>query len=441
MSYSVLTTRIRTWVEGISTSYWFIPVCMMIVTSMFCLVCLTVARRASMPEGMLSLIPLVTQAGAQQLLSTIATAIITATSIVFSMTIVALTMASAQFGPRLLRTFMIDKGTQVVLGTMVSTFLFCIIALHHLSSITENRDALSLLSALAMLLAIIDTFTIVYFIHHIARFIQADEVIYRCFRNLEANLDTLLPRPEGEANELPISEALVSVGFYQTSVKAKRIGYAQSINYSKMLNLESDRITGIEVKARSGDHVMPDATILIIHSTCQLQEETIEELRKFIVIGRQRTPIQDPEFVVSQLVEIALRALSPGINDPFTAITCLDKLTSACILMSHRVFPASCVVNTSSNIWLKRRTFNLHSVIDTSFDQIRQAGKAHVDVALHILHCLSKLKEHFDKEFQEKINEQAKATVELIELERISEKDKREIQEAYTSFTHCPKIF
>ncbi|WP_019601457.1 DUF2254 domain-containing protein [Teredinibacter turnerae] len=429
-----ITTKIRAYWETISTSYWFIPACLMAVSVVLCSLCLALVQRASIPGWLLAFFPVVTQSGAQQLLSTLATSIITATSIAFSMTLVALVMASSQFGPRLLRTFMLDKGTQVVLGVLVSTFLYCLISLHHLSSITQNEDALSIISASSAILTILDVVCIIYFIHHLANFIQADEIIYRCFSDFLGDIDSLLPRPEDQPDERPLAEELTVRTSFSITLFSECNNYVQTINYRELINRNPDIIAGLEVFVRSGDYVAVGDPVITFYGRGEISKEMVNKYRKYLVFGRQRTPVQDPEFAVSQLVEIALRALSPGINDPYTAITCLDRLTSACVIMHDREFPANCVVNTSTNIWLLRRTFALASVINTAFDQIRQAGESHMAINLHLMHCYKTLKNHLDTKYHPLLKSHAKATMYLASKQTFSDKEQDELDQANKRF-------
>lgn len=404
---------------------------MMLISGIICGACLFFIQRANLPDSVLYFVPLVTKSGALQLLGTLATAIITATSIAFSMTLVALTLASSQFGPRLIRTFMHDRGTQVVLGTLVSTFLFCLISLHHISATQEDQDAISIICAASVVLGVIDVFVIIYFIHHVSTSIQADEVITRCFTELCKDIASLLPKPESSSHLRPIPEELIGHSEQETVISAPREGYIQTINYNALTTVRTDIIAGIEVLARSGDHVFPDASVMIVHSHTDLPDDIKKQFEKFIIIGNSRTPIQDPEFAVGQLVEIALRALSPGINDPFTAITCLDRLTSACILMARREFPQRCVINQNTDRWLLRRTFTFEGVVNKSFDQIRQAGKKHIAIGLHILRCLDVLNTQTKGKHHSIFLTQAVATKELLRTQPVVEKDDADIDIAF----------
>ncbi|MCW8092117.1 DUF2254 domain-containing protein [Alteromonas sp. ASW11-130] len=441
MRFIKYKTRLRTIWEAVSTSYWFIPVLMMIGMSAVCLFCLFMVQRSKLPEFVINLIPLVEEEGARQLLSTLATAIITATSIAFSMTIVVLTMATAQFGPRLLRTFMLDKATQSVLGILVSSFLFCIIALHHLAAIRENAEALSIISTVTFFIGVVNLFALIFFIHHVSNAIQAEEVIHKSFVDFKMDLPTLLPKLDIRDEEEPVPERILPNAQFQISYFSEGSGYVQTINYEEFLNSKIKGICGFEILVRSGDYVMPGEKIVVIHSHYALTEKDLTCLNGLILLGHRRTPVQDPEFAVSQLVEIALRALSPGINDPFTAISCLDKLTSACILMSRRPFPFDTILNTEHQTWLKRRTFSLRGVIDMSFDQIRQSGKNHVAIGLHILHCLKKLTHHLSDEHKSIINNQANATYELLVTTNPSVTDREKIDHLMVNFDIKNTVF
>ena len=431
---SVLLSQFKTVWEGISTSYWFIPVCMMVFSLGLCALCLNIINSISIPDWARLIFPSVSQNSAQQILSTIASAIITATSIAFSMTLVALTMASSQFGPRLLRTFMLDKGTQVVLGLLVSTFLFCLISLHHMGSDSPSPKGLDLLSGISVILAIIDVFSIIYFIHHIARFIQADEIIHRCYQDCLSSIAVLLPHNSlKEHKALP--EELLDKSGAQTKLFSRQAGYVQTINYTGLTSSKSlAGLKGADILVRSGDHVFPGAHIMTIYGNHEYTDEELEGFHQNIILGSRRTPVQDPEFAIGQLVELALRALSPGINDPVTAVTCLDKLAACCIAMEERPFPAAHILNADTQLWLSRRTFTLQSAVDTTFDQIRQAGRTHVAIALKILDCLKKMEAHFAAHHHKLLYQQARATYELIAQDCVSEHDKQSLQQAYSHF-------
>lgn len=435
MTFRVITSRIRLVWESLATSYRFIPVLMMSISVALCYACLAVIERAFLPDFLRPLIPLVTQDNVQQLLSTVAGAMITVTSIAFSMTLVSLTLASNQFGPRLIRNFMQDRNTQSVLGILVSTFLFCLISLHHLSAINSNQDAISMLAGVTLFLAVVDCVVIIYFIHHVARSIQADQVIADCVMHFENNLHSLLPQPESDTCYKAIAEQwAIPAGEFSLGIKALQNGYVQTINYQSFLSLPAAVVAGCELHVRSGDHVLIGEALFTVHCHQPVTEADFNTLRQAVVLGANRTPIQDPEFAISQLVEIALRALSPGINDPNTAITCIDKLTGICVQVSSRVFPAEHLIHTSSEVWLKRRTFTFAGVVDKAYSQVRQSANDQIAVLIHLLKSLAKLKQCCAATEKKTITSHAQSIAELVSALTISVCDQKAIEEAMLPF-------
>ena len=435
MNLRLLTTRLSVLWESLSTSYWFIPLLMMSISVALCYACLSVIERAFLPDVLRPLIPLVTQQSVQQLLSTVAGAMITVTSIAFSMTLVSLTLASNQFGPRLIRNFMQDRNTQMVLGILVSTFLFCLISLHHLSSINSNQDAVSMLAGTTVFLALIDCVTIIYFIHHVSRSIQADQVIANCVQHFESNINSLLPVPESNSSFRAIAEQWAAPqGDFRVSVKAVQNGYVQTINYSSFLNQNATEVAGCELHVRSGDHVLCGEALFTVHCRQPASEADFTTLQQAVVLGANRTPIQDPEFAISQLVEIALRALSPGINDPHTAITCVDKLTAICVQVASREFPAENLIHTSTEVWLKRRTFTFAGVVDKAYSQVRQSANDQIAVLIHLLKSLAKLQQCCAANEHKTISTHALSIEQQIATLTISSSDKKSIEEAMLPF-------
>ena len=415
--------------EGIRASYWFIPSWMITVAFLVGYLCISYVP-AYIPDTLYqNYIPHIAAETASDLISAIASAIITATSIAFSMTLVALTMASSQFGPRLLQTFMDDRATQIVLGALTSTFIFCLSALHRISVAETQMLVSSTISLIVLAIGVLDTLILIFYIHHIARFIQVDEIISRCYCEFTSNLNSLFTMTESQNNIHNVAPGMLVNGDEQHAISFDECGYVQTIDYNNLL-VTNDHVIGVEVKVRGGDFVVPGQTVILVHSSKTLSDEQISFYRSCIVTGSRRTSLQDPEFSIKQLVEIALRALSPGINDPITAMSCSDRLTSALILLAEQQFPNEAIVNTDNDIWMKRRTYTFSSVFNTCFDQIRQAGSSHVDVMLHLLTCLRTLRKQLPASCSEMIETQVDAINSLISPELRSEKDKTNIAAA-----------
>lgn len=418
--------------EGIRASYWFIPSWMIALAFLIGYLCISYVP-VYIPDALYqNYIPHIAPEDASDLISAIASAIITATSIAFSMTLVALTMASSQFGPRLLQTFMDDRGTQLVLGALTSTFIFCLSALHRISVAETDMLVSSTLSLIVLAIGVIDTLILIYYIHHIARFIQVDEIINRCYREFTGNLENLFKVTETQGNMHAVAPGMLVNGKITQDINLVQCGYVQTIDYENLLTA-TDNIIGVDVHVRAGDFIVPGQAVVTIHSKQTLNEEILSFYRSCVVTGNRRTSLQDPEFSIKQLVEIALRALSPGINDPITAMSCSDRLTSSLILLAQQRFPDEAIVNTDNDIWLRRRTYSYASVFNTSFDQIRQAASSHADVMLHLLTCLQTLRTQLARSYAPIIDIQVEAVNALITPGLKSEKDKEDMAAAVTA--------
>ena len=418
--------------QGIRASYWFVPCWMIALAFLIGYLCISYVP-LYIPQSLYeNYIPHIAPEDASDLISAIASAIITATSIAFSMTLVALTMASSQFGPRLLQTFMDDRGTQLVLGALTATFIFCLSALHRIS--VEDTDLIvsSTLSLIVLVIGVIDTLILIYFINHIARFIQVDEIISRCYNEFTDNLQNLFKVTESRENVYAIAPGMLVPGPCTQDISFSECGYVQTIDYENLMS-SKETVIGLEIHVRGGDFVLPGMPVATIHCNDKVNSEIVAFYRSCIVTGIRRTSLQDPEFSLKQLVEIALRALSPGINDPITAMSCSDRLTSALVLLSQQAFPNEAIVNSDNDIWMKRRTYTFASVFNTAFDQIRQAGSTHVDVMLHLLICLKRLREQLPETYGPIINKQKDAVETLITPELKSRKDKADVAAASTA--------
>ncbi len=258
---------------------------------------------------------------ARQILTAIAAAIITVVGVVFSIVIVALTLTSTQFGPRMLRNFIRDRGTQVTLGTFVATFVYAVLAL---GAIGQGGPTfvphISITMTLALMVA--DLAVLIYFLHHITTQIQLPQVIAGIAGDLAAAIE--LQAGPGAADSGSTAARLVA-GLHGPGgeVAAPRSGYLQYIQHRLLVRLAAELGVIIHLRYRPGHFLVqghPYATVWPADAAAQVARE----LARAHVTGPYRTLAQDVSFGVDQLVEIAIRALSPAVNDTFTALTCID---------------------------------------------------------------------------------------------------------------------
>lgn len=382
-------------IEKARTSFWFVPSFM--VFSSIALASIAIYFDAFYIESMELRIPLIYGIdidAIRTLLGTIAGAMITVTSIAFSITIVALTLASSQFGPRLLRNFMMDTGTQVVLGSFISNFLYCILVFCAISFQAPYTFKPGLTVIIAVVMTCISVGVLIYFIHHVAKSIQADVVIDDVYQELQNGIEHLFPsaqKQQESADDFGSIDTDFTPRTNQINVLAKCSGYVQTIDNEALLTLATKNTLLIECLFGPGDFVVKNSVIAVVHSDILVPETAVKNTSNKIVLGAYRTPVQDPEFAIHQLVEIALRALSPGINDPYSAITCIDKLNSVLCGLTCRVFPAKQHYDQAGMLRLVCKVLTFKDIASAAFEQIRQQANNNVAVTIRLLESLHNL--------------------------------------------------
>ncbi|MDR4493080.1 MAG: DUF2254 domain-containing protein [Nitrospirales bacterium] len=432
-----MKTRLLNYWLMLRSSLWFIPTLMTLSAIALALLTIVVDRSIDQPhlmgeEFLYTLGP----SGARTLLATVAGSVITVAGVVFSITIVALTLASSHFGPRLLKNFMKDMGNQVVLGTFIATFLYCLLVL---GAIRENGDHIfvphiSVLVGLLLTLASMGVF--IFFIHHISMSIHADTVVAGVSRELKASINQLFPKKVGESppsHTPPLDDVLPS-GFMQDSIPfvSRSSGYLQAIDHPGVMALAKKQDVLIQLLYRPGEFIVEGETIGKIWPPGQATEALIGDLQESFLIGSQRTEEQDIEFAIHQLVEVALRALSPGINDPFTAISCIDRLGDALTLLSERVLPSSCCYDEEHILRVITYPLTIDGIFDAAFNQLRQYGCVSVAVGLRLLEVFSVIVQNTDNtQVHQAIRRHATMVKEAM-VDHTSELfDRREVEERY----------
>ena len=329
--------------------------------------------------------------GARQVLATIAGSMITVASLVFSMTLVTLQLASSQLGPRLITRFVRDAVNQIVLGTFVATFIYAILVLQTVSESAPEPFVPHLAVMVALILALISLLWLIYFIHHVATSIQADTVIADLSEQLSEAIEHRFPEIELPGPAPPETPFLDRFAEPPGIVAAPESGYIQVIDADALLRKATANGLVIKVEARPGDFVVEDAPLLLVWPRERLSNDLCEALWEPIVIGPKRTPAQDIDFAVAALVEIALRALSPGINDPQTAMTCIDRLSAALAEIMKEQEPSSLVPDAEGAIRLIVRPATFEAVMGAAFNPIRHAARDHARVLRRLAQSLAVL--------------------------------------------------
>lgn len=333
-------TRLLSFWDMLRGSFWFLPSLMAAgaVFLSFGAVQLDAAMEAD-AYGRFEFIYLFGPEGARAILSAVATSMITVAGLTFSITMLTLQLASSQFGPRLLRNFMRDRGNQLVLGTFISTFVYCLLVLRTVKGVEGSSFVPHLAVAIGVVLAVAGLAVLIYFIHHTATSIRIETLLASLAEETAATIDRLFPeklgREEVEAGAEPSDFGTAQI------ISAIASGYVQSIDSAALLRLSTEEDVVVKVVARPGSFVTERDPLLRVLTAETLPEDKADALRATLIVGIERTPYQDLDFSIRRIVEIAQRALSPGINDPTTALYCIDRLREALVRLAVRRTPSS----------------------------------------------------------------------------------------------------
>ncbi len=337
--------------------------------------------------------------GASLLLGTVAGSMIAIAGTVFSMTLVVLSLASSQLGPRLLRNFMRDTINQVVLGTFVATFVYCLLVLRTIRRADETAFVPHLAVGIGVLLAMVSMGVLIYFIHHVSVSIQADEVVARVGTEIDEGIDHLFPgplgRPAPESSSATPEAGLPQDFDHQARAVGSAVdGYLQLIDADALMTLACEEDLQLRLERRPGHYLVWGRAMVMVWPGDRVNDALAEKVRTAFVVGNQRTSTQDVEFSFLQLVEIAVRALSPGINDPFTAIACVDRLGSALCRLAQRDLPSPHRLDAQGRLRLVAPGPDFPGILDAAFNQIRQNSRANPAVCIRMLEAIAQVASH-----------------------------------------------
>ena len=314
----VMKTRIRKIWDSLRSNYWFMPLTMMALAILLWIATSTVDRMLSAREkGSISWLYVDTIDSMRTLLLTIEGIIIGIVGVVFSIMMVPLTIAASQFGPRLLRTFLRDTGTQITLGTFTSTFIFCLLILLQLRGGPE-RHLPQISASIGLLLGITSFGVLIFFINHVATSLQVSVLVAHVSKELNKAIDHTLS--DGIDNLPSSSQADASDAGPFDLTKANRIinatasGYVQVRDDEALLHLAHKHNFVLQLLSQPGDFVIENTPLAFMWPDV-ISANTDRKVNEAFILGPQRTLIQDITFCINELVEVAIRALSPAIND------------------------------------------------------------------------------------------------------------------------------
>ncbi|MEO8377607.1 MAG: DUF2254 domain-containing protein, partial [Candidatus Sumerlaeota bacterium] len=320
-------------------------------------------------------------AGARGMLSTIAGSMMTVVGVTFSMTLVTLVLASSQYTSRILRNFMRDRVTQIVLGIFAGIFTYCLIVLRTIRGSEEFMFIPSMSVTFGFLIAIFGIHVLIFFIHHIASSIQASNIIASVANDTMDAIDRLFPEKIGEAmpdESDTAAEKLAGIKSWVV-IPSSRYGYIQSVDHDSLIHFARKQNAIIRMERGIGEFIVDGAPLLSVSFAGPSVEEAGDRLRGAYSIHRFRTIEQDAAFGIRQIVDIALRALSPGTNDTTTAVMCIDYLTAISARAAKRTFPPALRFE-DRQLRVVAIGPSFASILGESLDQIRGSAQGNIAV-------------------------------------------------------------
>jgi uncharacterized membrane protein len=422
--------------EAIRTNLWALPSFMVVLIVGLFLV--TYGLDVEAAAGRLTLPAWVSSGGpdvARQILIAIAAAVITVASMVFSITILVLQLASQQFGPRMLRNFIRDIGTQASLGAFVATFVYSVLALQAVRDPPQSFVP-HLSTSVAVALVLLDLGVLIYFIDHVASSIQLTSVvsgIAQDFRTTLAQLQAdewqLVQRGADEDD----FDALTHTADHGDAIAAQESGFLQAVGYERLVAIATQSDAVIRLLHRPGNFVVAGQPLARVTPPGAVGPVSRALVRTHLV-GPNRTLTQDPGFAIDQLVEVALRALSPAVNDTFTALNCIDWLGDCLCHAYGQRLPSGIYCDQNGNVRVIEPVISHERLLKGATDKIRQAGRGMPAILIRQLGNMQKVMTVVSTPGQrEVLLHHARMVLRASEVSVGEEHDRRDVQAEYDS--------
>lgn len=376
-----MTARIRKLLTDLSETFWLLPAVLVAAGALLAFGVVAIDRGGIVPHWLVEGRWLYGggATGARTLLGTVAASTIGVAGTVFSITIAALSLAAGQMGPRLLRNFMRDRGNQVSLGVFLGTFSYALVVLRSIRTVSEGDFVPHLSLSVGILLAFGSIATLVYFVGHIAGRINVDTVIELVSKDAQSAIHALTSKERQPAS--PSDDLFRDA----VPVRDDRRGYLQQLDVEGLADWAAERNAAIRMLVRPGDYVFPGAPIALVTRELEGADAAI---RDATALGHHRGSPSDFEFAVRQLVEVAVRALSPGINDPYTAISVVDRLGAAlCEMAPWRLRTGVTLRDGKPAVIVPAVQYD--ELLGIMFNMIRRYASGNADVLSRMLEVLA----------------------------------------------------
>jgi uncharacterized membrane protein len=375
----MLPRLLTTW-ENVRTSLWALPLAMMAVAAVVAVVATGISIRVG--EDPVWFLYSGEARDAPGFLSNLVTATITLATLAISITMVVLTLAAQQLGPRLIRIFMSDLRTQVMLGLFVATAVYLVLVMRSVYGDTVPNLAVTIGTALVLL----STIVLLVFVHHLARSIIADNVIEDVGAEIDGNARRLLPDKD-ERSPAPATPPSGPA----SDLTLKCEGYIQAVDHTRIVKAACEANAVVELRTRSGHLLIAGIAAGRVWPSGAVSESFTTDVASGLIVGSERTPVQDLEFSIRQMVEIGVRALSPGVNDPYTALVTIDRLSLSLARIMERGAPQEQWCDEKGRVRLIMPNSHFDGLLDASFNMLRQYGDGSAAVLIRLAERLSDL--------------------------------------------------
>lgn len=382
-----MSPRLRQWYARSRESFWFLPAQLVLLAAVLA----QVAIGADSVLGTMSWGGSQTFAlgvdGSRGMLTTIGGSSLAVAATAFSITISVIATASSAYGPRLVRNFIADRGNQFVLGIFVATFVYAVLVLRAIQAAGDTGDRPAFVPYIAVYLgigvALLNVGVLVWFIHHIADSIQVSthaailrkDLLEVVRREYPDDTDEALQGAGSTPSEVPatIRRAVAADAVDKPAqvITPGRAGYLVGVDRPALVSLATELDAVIEVVPMVGSHLLAEETAA---TTTSSQEDARERIRACLTIGQHRTPHQDVHFAIQQLVELAVRALSPGTNDPYTASNAVDELGSGLVAIASGAEPPAGLTDDEGELRLITHRPRAVDLVDEVYDDLRAHG-------------------------------------------------------------------
>ncbi len=393
-----MITKLEQFWTSLRASLWLIPGAMIIIFIALALVLIEVDSNTKIQwlENYPRLFGMGAD-GSRGMLSAIAGSMLTVATLAFSLTLSAVTQASGQFTPRIFPNFIRDRANQFVLGYFVSVFAYCLLVLRTIRGVDEIKFVPSLAVIVGLLLALGGIVALVFFFHHIADSLQITKIIDNIAEETKKSIERLFPEQLGEAasvEEKKETRQAVEAKIW-VKIPALRTGYIQNVDADGLLEFAAENKILLRMRRGVGQFAGRGATLAEIAPDTEttnwetsVEKEKIKTINDFFSLDRHRTIEQDVGFGIRQIVDIALKALSPGVNDTTTAVTCIDYLGEITGEIARRKMPVK--VRSKDNVpRVIVVALDFESYVETAFDQIRTSGKANQAIFERLLSAIA----------------------------------------------------